>query len=115
MARRDLYYTLAHRYVQVSKAYGHLSDLKDGLTPCADCGQPACEWDHRDYMKPLDVDPVCRACNQARGDGANKDVATAKPTILRRFRATEAANGYPEIPARLFKQRGKRPTDKAAA
>ncbi len=114
MARPDLYYSLAHRYVQVAKDYGHLSDLKDGKTPCADCGQPAVEYDHRDYMKPLDVAPVCRACNQARGDGANKDVATAKPTILKRFRAVESPNGYPEIPARLFKKRPIGPTDKAA-
>lgn len=36
---------------------------------CADCGKPAQEYDHRDYAKPLDVDPVCRSCNILRGPG----------------------------------------------
>lgn len=36
---------------------------------CADCGEPAYCYDHRDYRKPIDVQPVCRACNQRRGPG----------------------------------------------
>ena len=27
----------------------------------------AYDYDHRDYSKPLEVDPVCRRCNQMRG------------------------------------------------
>lgn len=38
-----------------------------GLVPCADCGQPATMYDHRDYSRPLDVEPVCRTCNRRRG------------------------------------------------
>jgi hypothetical protein len=34
---------------------------------CSDCGKPAQQYDHRDYNKPLNVDPVCRSCNQLRG------------------------------------------------
>lgn len=34
---------------------------------CVDCGDPARDYDHRDYNKPLDVDPVCRSCNIRRG------------------------------------------------
>ena len=34
---------------------------------CIDCGAPATEYDHRDYNKPLDVEPVCRPCNRKRG------------------------------------------------
>ncbi len=34
--------------------------------PCADCGGPATEYDHRDYTKPLEVAPVCRLCNRRR-------------------------------------------------
>jgi predicted amidophosphoribosyltransferase len=34
---------------------------------CADCGAPAQFYDHRDYEKPLAVDPVCRGCNYKRG------------------------------------------------
>ncbi len=39
--------------------------------PCADCGQPAGYYDHRDYLKPLEVSPVCNVCNQMRGPGLN--------------------------------------------
>ncbi len=35
--------------------------------PCADCGQPASLYDHRDYRQPLLVEPVCRKCNWHRG------------------------------------------------
>lgn len=42
----------------------------DGSIACVDCGAPARDYDHRDYSRPLDVDPVCRACNQARGPAA---------------------------------------------
>ena len=34
---------------------------------CVDCGKPAFDYDHRDYTKPLEADPVCRSCNQMRG------------------------------------------------
>lgn len=38
---------------------------------CVDCGSQAQVWDHRDYKKPLSVDPVCRRCNALRGSGLN--------------------------------------------
>ena len=39
----------------------------DGSISCLDCGSPATCYDHRDYAKPLDVDPVCHGCNLRRG------------------------------------------------
>lgn len=36
---------------------------------CVDCGKPAECYDHRDYSKPLDVEPVCIPCNSSRGTG----------------------------------------------
>lgn len=39
----------------------------DGSTHCTDCGKPATCYDHRDYLKPDEVEPVCRACNKIRG------------------------------------------------
>jgi len=36
-------------------------------TKCADCGEPAVGYDHRNYYKPLEVEPVCRKCNRKRG------------------------------------------------
>lgn len=49
------------------------SAIRNGLIPkakifdCVDCGSPAEHYDHRDYNKPLEVDPVCRKCNSRRG------------------------------------------------
>ncbi len=37
---------------------------------CRDCGAQAEVYDHRDYSKPLDVEPVCRSCNAHRGPAA---------------------------------------------
>jgi hypothetical protein len=34
---------------------------------CVDCGAQARDYDHRDYNKPLEVNPVCRRCNLRRG------------------------------------------------
>lgn len=46
---------------------------EEGLLPrpetlaCVDCGKQAAQYDHRDYGQPLNVDPVCRSCNNVRG------------------------------------------------
>jgi hypothetical protein len=34
---------------------------------CVDCGADAQVYDHRDYSKPYEVDPVCQKCNLKRG------------------------------------------------
>ena len=34
---------------------------------CVDCGSPARCYDHRDYTRPFDVQPVCDRCNNKRG------------------------------------------------
>ncbi len=34
---------------------------------CVDCGKPAAHYDHRDYSKPLVIEPVCAKCNVNRG------------------------------------------------
>ncbi len=39
----------------------------DAIVQCVDCGLPANGYDHRDYRKPLDVEPVCSSCNAYRG------------------------------------------------
>lgn len=56
---------LAHRAVAKARKAGHLADPRT-LT-CVDCQAPAIEYDHRDYSKPLAVEPVCRRCNLRRG------------------------------------------------
>lgn len=54
-------------YKAVAKAIlcGDLPRASD--CQCADCGLPAMDYDHRDYSKPLEVQPVCRSCNKLRG------------------------------------------------
>lgn len=59
------YMTLANRAIAKARRNGVLSAAADH--PCVDCGKPARDWDHRDYTKPLDVQAVCRGCNQHRG------------------------------------------------
>lgn len=67
--KRSLYFTLAHSFVHAAIRHGDLRPATHHL--CVDCNQPAHEYDHRDYTKPLDVEPVCRRCNQRRGGGLN--------------------------------------------
>lgn len=88
-ARRSRYFELAHRYVTVAIYNGDLPRL-DGSIACVDCGSPADEYDHRDYKKPMDVEPVCRRCNGLRGPGLHRDPSetASKPLTLRqRFNA----------------------------
>lgn len=47
----------------------------DGDIACVDCGKPAKHYDHRDYLYPLFVQPVCRSCNARRGAGINGDLS----------------------------------------
>jgi hypothetical protein len=34
---------------------------------CVDCGEPATGYEHREYRRALDVDPICTSCNFRRG------------------------------------------------
>ena len=64
---RHLLQRRAQAAVQQARHNGRLPML-DGKIRCVDCGQPAEVYDHRDYRKPLTVDPVCRSCDQIRGE-----------------------------------------------
>lgn len=63
----------AHRIVAAAIRVGFLPHPTS--CKCADCGMQATEYDHRDYNKPLEVEPVCRSCNFARGPA----IQIAKP------------------------------------
>jgi len=65
-SRRIAWRTAAHGVVRSAINRGFLYDLKGSGTPCVDCGKPATDWEHRDYAKPLDVDPCCKSCNLRR-------------------------------------------------
>lgn len=58
---------IAHRAVFRAVKGGLLPSLKSRQYACVDCGGVAIEYDHRDYSRPLEVDPVCHVCNIARG------------------------------------------------
>lgn len=55
----------AHKYVRKAIKDGYLARVSELL--CVDCGAPAKVYDHRDYNRPLDVEPVCNGCNIKRG------------------------------------------------
>lgn len=59
----------ACRLVRDAVLNGNLLPAK--LLSCTDCGKPAVLYDHRDYSKPLDVQPVCKSCNNKRGSAKN--------------------------------------------
>lgn len=60
----------AHLKVKKAIKYGLLARL-DGSVLCVDCSALATEYDHRDYNRPLEVDPVCRPCNFRRGQATD--------------------------------------------
>ena len=71
---------------------GSLINLKETYTACLDCGNRAMVYDHRDYRRPLDVDPVCVGCNTARGPADGHDVVKAKEQY--RLRRAQRAMRY---------------------
>lgn len=62
---------LAHKAVAQAISAGDL--CRPDQHPCEDCGGRASQYDHRDYSKPLEVAPVCRRCNLARGPAINPE------------------------------------------
>jgi hypothetical protein len=85
----------------------------DGAVLCVDCGESATEYDHRDYAKPLEVDPVCGRCNRKRGPALNFVSATApqKLNSLQQIR-TVLVDGIGGIDKAVeyFRERGLRAT-----
>jgi hypothetical protein len=55
----------AYEMVRCAVKNGKLPRL-DGTIKCTDCGKPAELYEHHNYNKPLDVEPVCRKCNANR-------------------------------------------------
>jgi len=68
--------------VAVAVAIGVLPSLRSGAVPCQDCGKPATQYDHRDYAKPLEVEPVCGRCNLKRS--AAKGIVWRERSAYRR-------------------------------
>lgn len=51
---------------------GLLPHLKRNVLKCFYCPSRAVEYDHRDYTKPLEVNPVCKSCNRRLPKAKNK-------------------------------------------
>jgi hypothetical protein len=63
-------YPLAKRARQLVGYHVRAGNLRPASDfACVDCGRPATDYDHRDYTKPLIVEPTCRSCNLQRGPG----------------------------------------------
>lgn len=82
----------AHNKVWTAIWQGKLPHLGRVYVACVDCGGEATQYDHRDYLKPLEVDPVCRSCNKRRGPGLHRDqllasLRTMKGRSTKRARA----------------------------
>ena len=58
---------------------------------CVDCSAPATAYDHREYTKPLSVEPVCIPCNVRRGPAVDIAIAT------RNFKKTPPRRGRPTL------------------
>lgn len=56
---------LAYRMMQKEVKSGKI--VRAAGLVCVDCGGTATCYDHRDYRKPLQVEPVCFGCNRSRG------------------------------------------------
>lgn len=81
--------SLAHHQVATAVRRGDLVGLSyhfDAGVACVDCGKPAQCYDHRDYLEPLDVDPVCMRCNGKRGPAAPVDFQKLVRLIRKRKR-----------------------------
>jgi len=71
--------SIAREYKRLSiKAGGKINnDVKHERLPrpntlgCSDCSNTARIYDHRDYLAPLDIEPVCDGCNSHRGMAIN--------------------------------------------
>jgi len=66
----------AHAAVKKAIKNGFLKPIKE--LKCTDCEEQAEIYDHKDYNKPLEVEPVCRSCNRKRGSAIplSKDLST---------------------------------------
>lgn len=72
----------AHLEVSRARIRGDLPN--PSTLKCVDCGAPACQYDHREYAKPLEVDAVCRSCNVRRGPAIDSKAWDTSPVKGRR-------------------------------
>jgi hypothetical protein len=75
-AQYEAYKPIRRASAKIQQAIKSGKLLRPIFYHCADCGRQASEYDHRDYSKPLEVEPVCHPCNLRRGPGLKQQAAT---------------------------------------
>lgn len=93
---------IAAAAVAKARTAGELISPK--LFKCVDCGGPANSYDHRDYNRPLIVDPVCKGCNIRRGSAAPREWGFDEFMAWvsgRKIGPAWSNNAYPESLAKL--------------
>ena len=65
-----------HQYISYAVRTKIVPRAKDCI--CIDCGKSAYCYDHRDYSKPTEIEPVCGRCQGLRGPGLPYPITTAK-------------------------------------
>jgi hypothetical protein len=79
---------------------GRLAPAKEFC--CVDCGKPAQVYEHRDYNKPLAIEPTCRSCNTKRGPAIPKTMTFSEFVASVRKRFPFAKEGQFEIIRRKY-------------
>ena len=66
---------------------------------CVDCGGFAFGYEHRDYERPLEVDPICRTCNHKRGSAKqlSPGFRVASPSLVDRTRTQQRPGAIDDI------------------
>lgn len=80
----------AYAFTRAAIANGFLVDPRS--CDCVDCGGDAECYDHRDYSKPMMVEPVCKRCNASRGRGYMPPLVAGQSATLDALYATRPAD-----------------------
>lgn len=80
----------ASSWVSMAIRFGVL--MPASMFRCDDCAEWATGWEHRDYSKPLEVDPTCGSCNLLRGPAViSSSFSSYSQEQLARSRARSAS------------------------
>ena len=73
---------------------------------CRRCDNQAHAWDHRDYSKPLDVIPLCRACNNRAEPAKMPENIELISRLYRKMESTKKKDLYwAEVDFKLRRKR----------
>ena len=105
LARYLAWQRSARLVLQKSLKDGSFIKVRDSGLSCVDCDGPATCWEHRDYSKPLDVEPCCHGCNVRRAEAHVPDYFPEPTTRQLLVRAYELER----LESISMAKRGKKP------